>query len=174
MSLRVLELLFFFYFASHVPISLGLDLQALLPAHVFPQHLRDLLRWYAARFKDPLVLDPPVWFRSFIACEALLQVPFFPVAAFAFLKGGCGWIRTPAILYSAHVVTTLVPILSHILFHQFPPESQSSPQTQQERWLLVCVYAPYLLVPLLLLLTMLLAPAYNPPAAGSSSAKKKK
>lgn len=70
------------------------------------------------------------------------------------------------------MVTTLVPILSHILFHQFPSEPQSGPQTQQERWLLVCVYAPYLLVPLLLLLTMLLAPAYND--AGRSSAKKKK
>lgn len=37
MFLRVLEILFFFYFASHIPITLFIDLQALLPGHVYPQ-----------------------------------------------------------------------------------------------------------------------------------------
>lgn len=37
MALRVLEIIFFFYFASHIPITLFIDLQALLPGHVFPQ-----------------------------------------------------------------------------------------------------------------------------------------
>lgn len=37
MSLRVLELIFFFYFATHIPITLFIDLQALLPEHVYPQ-----------------------------------------------------------------------------------------------------------------------------------------
>uniref|UniRef100_UPI0037E70AD9 LOW QUALITY PROTEIN: tyrosine kinase receptor Cad96Ca-like n=1 Tax=Semicossyphus pulcher TaxID=241346 RepID=UPI0037E70AD9 len=48
--------------------------------------LIDLLRWYAEEFKDPMVLDPPEWFKSFIFCEALIQLPFFPFAAYAFLK----------------------------------------------------------------------------------------
>lgn len=39
MSLRVLELVFFFYFASHIPITLFIDLQALLPEHVYPQQV---------------------------------------------------------------------------------------------------------------------------------------
>lgn len=51
------------------------------------RQLKDLLRWYAEEFKDPMVLDPPEWFKSFIFCEALLQTPFFPIAAYAFLKG---------------------------------------------------------------------------------------
>ncbi|KAG7218368.1 hypothetical protein INR49_006883 [Caranx melampygus] len=239
MSLRVLEIIFFLYFASHVPITLCIDLQALLPGQVYPQPLRDLLRWYAERFKDPMMLDPPPWFRSFIVCEALLQTPFFPVAAYAFLReaegatgepgssssslspqrvhltepvappsvtgspcqtgrgsggvlllvsgpgtaqtpplmdlsrnntgqsnliqvpGGCRWIRTPAIIYSTHVATTLVPILAHILFHQFPTAPHPGPQTLQERWLLVSIYAPYLLVPVLILLTMLLSSTYS-------------
>ena len=55
---------------------------------LFPlDQLKDVLRWYAEAFKDPMVLDPPEWFRSFILCEALFQMPFFPVAAYAFLKG---------------------------------------------------------------------------------------
>ncbi|KAG7233551.1 hypothetical protein INR49_006879 [Caranx melampygus] len=175
MSLRVLEIIFFLYFASHVPITLCIDLQALLPGQVYPQPLRDLLRWYAERFKDPMMLDPPPWFRSFIVCEALLQTPFFPVAAYAFLRGGCRWIRTPAIIYSTHVATTLVPILAHILFHQFPTAPHPGPQTLQERWLLVSIYAPYLLVPVLILLTMLLSSTYSSaPRSGPTSAQSKK
>ncbi|XP_030296134.1 sigma intracellular receptor 2 [Sparus aurata] len=175
MAIRILEIIFFLYFASHIPITLFIDLQALLPGHVFPQPLRDLLKWYAAEFKDPMMMDPPHWFKSFIYCEAVLQMPFFPVAAYAFLKGGCKWIRTPAIVYSAHVATTLVPILGHILFYQFPVGPHPGPQTLQERMLLVSIYAPYLLVPLLLLFTMLLSSTYNSPSkSGNTSAKKKK
>ncbi|KAM9734327.1 sigma intracellular receptor 2 [Menidia menidia] len=174
MSIRVLELIFFFYFASHIPITLFIDLQALLPGHVYPQPLRDLLRWYADEFKDPMMLDPPHWFKSFIFCEALLQTPFFPVAAYAFLKGGCRWIRTPAIVYSTHVATTLVPILSHVLFHQFPAKPHAGPQTSGERWLLVSIYAPYLLVPVLLLLTMLTSSTYSSGHKSASTPAKSK
>uniref|UniRef100_A0A665WRJ5 Transmembrane protein 97 n=2 Tax=Echeneis naucrates TaxID=173247 RepID=A0A665WRJ5_ECHNA len=173
MALRALELLFFFYFSSHIPITAMIDLQALLPAHLFPQQLRDLLAWYGEAFRDPLVLDPPGWYRSLVLCEAVFQTPFFPVAAYAFFKGGCKWIRTPAIIYSTHVATTLVPILAHILLHEFPMTPHPGPQTMQERWLLVSVYAPYLLVPVLLLLTMLLSSTYNS-TAGPPQAKSKK
>lgn len=176
-GIRVLELIFFFYFASHIPITLFIDLQALLPEHVFPQQLRDLLKWYAQEFKDPMMMAPPEWFKSFVYCEAFLQMPFFPIAAYAFLKGGCKWIRTPAIVYSIHVATTLLPILAHILFHQFPKEPHPGPQTPQERWLLVSIYAPYLLVPLLIAFTMLLSSTYNSDTKRgnmTAAAKKKK
>ncbi|KFV53910.1 Transmembrane protein 97, partial [Tyto alba] len=62
--------------------------------------LAELLQWYAATFRDPLMLQPPAWFKAFMYCEAFLQMPFFLVAVYAFLKGGCRWIRTPAIIYS--------------------------------------------------------------------------
>lgn len=174
MFLRALEIIFFLYFATHIPITLFIDLQALLPEHVYPQQLKDVLRWYSEEFKDPMVVDPPEWFKSFIFCEAFLQLPFFPIAAYAFLKGGCRWIRTPTILYATHVATTLLPILSHILFYQFPGKPIAGPQTSQERWLLFSIYFPYLLVPLLLLLTMLLSSTYNSEGRNTTSKKKKK
>uniref|UniRef100_A0A8C6T0U9 Transmembrane protein 97 n=1 Tax=Neogobius melanostomus TaxID=47308 RepID=A0A8C6T0U9_9GOBI len=174
MCLRVLEIVFFLYFASHIPITVFIDLQALLPAHVYPQQLQDVLRWYAAEFKDPMVLDPPEWFKSFIFCELLVQLPFFPIAAYAFLKGGCRWIRTPTIIYSAHVATTLIPILAHILFFPFPLEPHPGPQTTKERWVLVSIYAPYLLVPVLLLLTMLRSQTYNGTTITTTASKKKR
>ncbi|XP_062329696.1 sigma intracellular receptor 2 [Osmerus eperlanus] len=175
MGIRILEIIFFFYFASHIPITIFIDFQALLPTNVYPQALKDLLTWYANDFKDPMMLDPPVWFKSFIFCEALVQTPFFPVAAYAFLKGGCKWIRTPAIVYSTHVATTLVPILAHILFFPFPTKPNPGPQTMQERFTLVSIYAPYLLVPLMILLTMLFSSTYNSNGQkGKSTPKTKK
>lgn len=94
---------------------------------------------------------------------------------FCLPPGGCKWIRTPAIVYSTHVATTLIPILAHILLHQFPVKPHPGPQTTQERWLLVSIYAPYLVVPVLLLLTMLFSSKYNPTSKpGSTSGKAKK
>ncbi|KAM6296476.1 sigma intracellular receptor 2 [Aegotheles albertisi] len=155
------ERLFALYFLSHVPITVLLDLQPLLPARLHPQALTEVLQWYVTTFRDPLMLRPPEWFQAFMYCEALLQLPFFPVAAYAFFKGGCKWIRTPAIIYSTHVATTLFAILAHILFHDFSTSEQPGPRTQRERLALLSVYAPYLLIPLLILFTMLCNPHYN-------------
>lgn len=89
-------------------------------------------------------------------------------------SGSCRWIRTPAILYATHVATTLLPILSHILFYRFPGKPLAGPQTSQERWLLFSIYVPYLLVPLLLLLTMLFSSTYNSEGRNAANKKKKK
>ncbi|XP_039243034.1 sigma intracellular receptor 2 isoform X1 [Pipra filicauda] len=126
----------------------------------FPK-LTDLLQQYATSFRDPMMLQPPEWFKAFIYCEAFLQLPFFPVAAYAFLKGGCRWIRTPAIIYSTHVATTLFAILAHILFHDFSKSEHVGPQTLRERLVLLSIYLPYLLIPLLILFTMLCNPHYK-------------
>ncbi|NXN99784.1 SGMR2 protein, partial [Rhinopomastus cyanomelas] len=155
------ERLFALYFLSHIPVTALIDLQALLPAGFHPAALTELLRWYAATFKDPMMLQPPAWFRAFVYCEAFLQLPFFPVAAYAFVKGGCRWIRTSAIIYSTHTATTLVAILAHILFHDFSKSEHAGPQTQHERLVLLSIYLPYLLIPLLILYTMLCHPHYN-------------
>ncbi|NWI12953.1 SGMR2 protein, partial [Crypturellus soui] len=158
---RLLEWLFALYFLSHIPITVLIDLQPLLPGGLYPESLTELLQWYAVTFRDPMMLQPPEWFKSFIFCEAFLQLPFFPIAAYAFLKGGCKWIRTPAIIYSSHVATTLLAILAHILFHDFSHSEHSGPRTQRERLLLLSIYAPYLLIPLLMLFTMLFSRQYN-------------
>ncbi|XP_074778901.1 sigma intracellular receptor 2 [Athene noctua] len=155
------ERLFGLFFLSHIPVTLLLDLPLLLPDGLRPRGLTELLEWYTSTFRDPLMLQPPAWFKAFMYCEAVLQLPFFPVAVYAFLKGGCRWIRTPAIIYSTHAATTLFAILAHILFHDFSPSEQPGPQTQRERLTLLSVYVPYLLIPLLILVTMLYHPHYN-------------
>uniref|UniRef100_A0A8B9G7K5 Transmembrane protein 97 n=1 Tax=Amazona collaria TaxID=241587 RepID=A0A8B9G7K5_9PSIT len=83
------ERLFALFFLAHVPLTALIDSQPLLPAGLLPPALTELLQWYATTFRDPLMLQPPAWFKAFIYCEALLQLPFFPIAAYAFLKGWC-------------------------------------------------------------------------------------
>nr|XP_024646837.1 sigma intracellular receptor 2 isoform X1 [Macaca nemestrina] len=125
---------------------------------------RNLLKWYAKEFKDPLLQEPPAWFKSFLFCELVFQLPFFPIATYAFLKGSCKWIRTPAIIYSVHTMTTLIPILSTFLFEDFSKASGfkgQRPETLHERLTLISVYAPYLLIPFILLIFMLRSPYYK-------------
>ncbi|NWY34088.1 SGMR2 protein, partial [Pheucticus melanocephalus] len=144
------ERLFALYFISHIPITALIDLQPLLPAGIAPRAVSGAGGRAGAQ-----------WFKAFIYCEAFLQLPFFPIAAYAFLKGGCRWIRTPAIIYSTHVATTLFAILAHILFHDFSKVEHAGPQTLRERLALLSIYLPYLLIPLLLLFTMLCNPHYK-------------
>lgn len=161
---RCLEYVLGFYFLTHIPITLFLDLQGLLPRELYPVQVRNLLKWYSAEFKDYLMENSPVWFTSFLFCELLFQLPFFPIAAYAFFKGSCRWIRTPAIIYSVHTVTTLIPILASFLLEDFSKASHfkgRGPQTFRERLTLISIYVPYLLIPLTLLLFMLLNPYYN-------------
>ncbi|XP_004593957.2 sigma intracellular receptor 2 [Ochotona princeps] len=156
---RFLECLLGLYFVAHIPITLCLDLQMVLPRELFAVELRNLLQWYAREFKDPLLQDPPEWFKSFVFCELVFQLPFFPFAAYAFFKGSCKWVRTPAIIYSAHTVTTVIPILATLLFDDFP--KGQGPGTFSEKLILISVYLPYLLIPLVLLLFMLRNPYYK-------------
>ncbi|KAM6164394.1 sigma intracellular receptor 2 [Rhynchocyon petersi] len=161
---RGLEWLLGFYFLSHIPITLLIDLQGLLPRELYPAELRNLLQWYIKEFKDPLLQYPQAWFKSFLFCELVFQLPFFPIATYAFFKGGCKWIRTPAIIYSVHTMTTLIPIFSALLFDDFSKASGfkgQGPKTFQERLTLLSFYAPYFLIPLMLLLLMLRSPSYK-------------
>ncbi|XP_028938035.1 sigma intracellular receptor 2 [Ornithorhynchus anatinus] len=159
---RALERLLGLYFLAHIPLTLLFDLQALLPPGTYPTQLTDLMKWYTETFKDPLMLDPPSWFKSLLWCEVLFQLPLFPIAAYAFFKGSRKWIRIPAIIYSVHLISILIPVCTHILFQNFPKSAHKGPQTLRERLTLLSFYAPYFLIPLTLLVFMLRSPLYKP------------
>ena len=141
------------FFASHIPITLMVDGQALLPAALYTWGPRSALDWYLSWSLDPLMGSPPPWFRAIIACELLFQVPFFFVALQELLapprrargEPPSGALRNACIAYGAHVATTLVPILATFLAHAAPGYSDT------HRYALVGIYLPYLLVPLALL-----------------------
>ncbi|XP_060084588.1 sigma intracellular receptor 2-like isoform X2 [Ylistrum balloti] len=126
-------------------------------------YLRDLMTWYCAEFKDPMMAAPPTWFKTFVMSELTLQFPFFFVASYAFWKGvqQCRWIRIPLIVYSSHVATTTVAICYHVLMHDFSGVKPPGPETFSERRTLFFVYFPYLLVPIMLLMDSLFSSVYR-------------
>ena len=160
------ELASWAFFASHVPITLLVDGQAVLPRALFAWGPRRALEWFLEWSRDPLMRvataspasPATAWFRAIVCAELALQVPFFAVALAA-LTGtfderaappGRGlsspaWLRTAAVAYGAHVATTMIPILAQIALFE------ERNFTERHRVALVAVYLPYLIMPLLVL-----------------------
>jgi hypothetical protein len=85
---RPLDLIYVVYFATHIPVTLGIDFQVFYPAQYVPKALSDALEFYITTYKDPFMGSPtPVyWFLSFIFCELIVQLPFFFLACVALVK----------------------------------------------------------------------------------------
>uniref|UniRef100_A0A2K5LWG4 EXPERA domain-containing protein n=1 Tax=Cercocebus atys TaxID=9531 RepID=A0A2K5LWG4_CERAT len=136
-------------FLTRIPITLFMALQVVLLHELYPVEFRNVLKWYAKKFKDTLLWEPSAWFKSFLFYKLVFQLPFFPIATYAFLKG------------SFPTMTTLIPILSTFLFEDFSKASGfkgQRPETLHERLSPVSVYALYLLIPFVLLMFMLQSP----------------
>lgn len=87
---RPIDWILFLYFASHIPITILFDLQAIYPPHWVPYFLRQVNGSYVSLLKDPFMsVNRPTmyWFKSFVFCEAILQLPFFFFAAYGVFKG---------------------------------------------------------------------------------------
>ena len=91
----------------------------------------------------------PLFFKSFVSCELLFQLPFFMAAVYVLLQPnssekkkhcGKGWFRTASLIYGSHTVTTLIPILATIAY--------DASITSLERGVLFGFYLPYLIFPL--------------------------
>ncbi|KXZ55009.1 hypothetical protein GPECTOR_3g172 [Gonium pectorale] len=140
----VLDVIFLAFFIIHIPTTLLVDSQSVFPAEYYPPWAKEALKWHIEMNGDHLVSKNPTWFVSLVWGEVLYQLPFFFVASYAFIKRR-NWIRVPSIIYGAHVVTTMIPILTDILF---------GPDSGPKRHTLAAIYVPYLIVPLLLLVRM--------------------
>lgn len=135
---------FLFFFASHIPVTLMIDSQALC-SNLHPPAMKKLLTWYTDLFNDDLMRYPhDVWFKAIIGGELLLQLPFFFVALFALLNAhrvnGKGWFRSACMIYGTHTATTLIPIFT---CHYSNPNA-----TILEKTIVISIYMPYLVFPL--------------------------
>ncbi|KAH3883521.1 sigma intracellular receptor 2-like [Dreissena polymorpha] len=168
---RWIDLAFLFYFGTHIPIALFFDSQAVFPKWLYPTPFVQAVDWYTKTFGDTMMAERPAWFQSFCACEMLLQFPFFFLAVYAYWKGISKhrWIRIPIIIYSSHVVTSLVSIFFHIFLHDFSQGAFRGPSTLQERTVLACFYFPYFIFPLMLLFDACFSSVY---INGNSSKKR--
>ncbi|KAI8333614.1 transmembrane protein 6/97 [Chlamydoabsidia padenii] len=139
---RPLDFVFFIFFITHIPITLLLDLQAIYPTWLVPSVLLQANAWYVNLTHDPFMgaTSPIYWFQSFVSLEAICQLPFFFVASHG-LYYDQSFIRLPMIVYGAHVVTTVVPLLGELILNPL----------HVNRVMLLAIYSPYFLIPLLIL-----------------------
>jgi hypothetical protein len=154
------------YLASHIPITLLVDAQAVLPKMLYPDVARDVVQGYATQLSDVLMSESssPAWFKAIVTCEVGLQLPYFFFALYCYYtrkeRVGPLSMRTATMVYGAHVATTLVPILG-VFF--------SDPACAATKWILTAIYSPYLLMPLLMLWRAASRDEYFGPAAGASA-----
>ncbi|KAH9515158.1 Transmembrane protein 97 [Bulinus truncatus] len=160
---RLADFVFFIYFLTHIPISLLVDFQSLIPADYYPQQLIDLKGWYCREYRDVMMADPPSWFKSLIICE-FFQFPFFFFGAYGFFKGAkqCKWLRWPCVVYGTHVATTLAPIFGYVLFEDFSKTALPSPRNLNECLVLLSFYCPYFIIPFLIAVDALFSADYRP------------
>ncbi|KAJ8042623.1 Sigma intracellular receptor 2 [Holothuria leucospilota] len=162
-KLRFLEWLFFIYFATHIPATLFINSQALLPLSIYPQSAIEAVDWYSLTYKDAMVRNGPAWYKSSILIELLIQLPFFFVASYAFYKGGQRWIRIPVIIYSSHVTTTVYYMLAEWYFGDFGQDREfPGPESISERSIVSMFYLPYFIIPLIMLIFMLVSKDFKP------------
>eukprot|EP00730_Choanoeca_flexa_P010151 TRINITY_DN16027_c0_g1_i1.p1 TRINITY_DN16027_c0_g1~~TRINITY_DN16027_c0_g1_i1.p1 ORF type:complete len:167 (+),score=13.54 TRINITY_DN16027_c0_g1_i1:3-503(+) len=138
----------YWFFASHIPITMLIDSQAVLPASLFPSILKQTVRWYAETTPDPMMANPPGWFKPLVAGEVLLQLPFFFLALQKIPKGD-NTLRLPGLVYGVHVATTLMPIFGEVFFGDATAELPL-----KNKLLLAAIYSPYFLIPLHFAYTM--------------------
>jgi hypothetical protein len=158
------------FLGSHIPITLLVDGQAVLPASLYPPALRDLIAAYAAAFNDELMAPGgrPPWFKAIVCVELTLQMAYFFYALRAFAaRENSMTFRRATIVYAAHVSTTLVPVLGTFL-------ASGTFASEVQRWSLIGIYSPYLFMPLALLAWALAdAPLFSPRDSGSGKAAAK-
>ena len=141
---RGLRVLLLSYFISHIPITLLIDAQIVFGS-LYPAPLQDVFTWYVSSFRDIVLRESGLWLKSFIYAEIIFQLPFFFYAVKAL------WNNTErdktysvyALAYGIHVATTVLPIMSTILF------SDELGNERDRRLILIGIYAPYFLCPLL-------------------------
>ncbi|KAI8094889.1 transmembrane protein 6/97 [Gilbertella persicaria] len=142
---RPLDLVYFIYFSSHILATCCIDSQAFLPSEWYPQVLKDLLSFYVHTYKDPFMGNPDYWFKSFVVCELVFQLPFFVYACIGLLKN-TQHLRFPLAIYGAHVATTVLPLLAEVLLN---PEHKLN---WTEKVILCGFYGPYFALPCIMLI----------------------
>ncbi|KDR80626.1 hypothetical protein GALMADRAFT_240968 [Galerina marginata CBS 339.88] len=162
LTARPLDLLYFLFFAMHLPASLIIDLQYIYPPQLVPGFLRGLLDMYIDMSRDPLIggvhgafgdSGHLMWFKTFLVLEAVFQIPVFVLGLRGLYKGSQS-IYPLLVLYGASSATTTLACITAVL--QTPELTDIALSrgvaavTSQQRLMLLSSYVPFFLVPLIM------------------------
>lgn len=110
---------------------------------------------------DALVMARPVWFKTAVWLELVVQLPFYCAAIYAFLYRR-EWIRVPAVIYASSLLTIMTIILAEQFIGEYP-----SPKPG----VMLAAYAPWALAPALILARVWTSgPLFPAPATKKKSA----
>ena len=144
---------FAIYFLTHIPTTLLMGAQ-LLFGQYYPKPLTDAKDNWSRDYGDKLLSNPPVWFKSFVASEVFLQVPFFLFAFLAMWRVNTqrriflsSTMAKLMLIYGAHVCTTMIAIGSTIFF-----DPMYRPDHTWQLAVVGSVYGIYFVIPLLVVI----------------------
>jgi EXPERA (EXPanded EBP superfamily) len=85
-----------------------------------PRFAVDAVHWWGSTY-DPVLMARPAWWKVTIWIDALLFGPFYAAAIYAFVRRR-DWIRVPALLWAATMLTNVAVILGEEAFgeHRTP------------------------------------------------------
>ncbi|EOR01800.1 hypothetical protein E3P92_03227 [Wallemia ichthyophaga] len=158
---RPVDLFYAVFLAIHLPMTLAVDLQSLYPQHLIPEPLKELLRFWISISNDPILQGggsgSPLWAwaRSFLALEAVGQIPIFIFGAYGLYKGSRS-VQVPLLVYGVSAATTTFACLATVLALPVhappfpPPLTGALALSPEQRTILLGAYTPYLIIPLLI------------------------
>jgi len=115
---------FFGFFASHIPISVLIDGQVVLPSYLFPKGAVDLLQFYLSNAVDPLMSSAKrtTWFQAVVLMENLFQVPFFCLALYVMVafRVWPTWFQSICLAYSAQATTAMIAVYATLIAEGAP------------------------------------------------------
>ncbi|CAE7221520.1 unnamed protein product [Rhizoctonia solani] len=160
LSERPLDLVYFIFFVIHIPATLLMDLQAIIPSGVLPPFFQIIPEFYLSISGDPLIAGAMgfhgvptqfTWFRTFIIMEGLFQLPMFFLGLYT-LKKNSPYTPILLILYGSHVTTTVIPVLTTTLatptFTSAADAASFTSLNASQLTVLMASYIPFLAVPL--------------------------
>lgn len=154
--------LYYYYFLLHIPITLLIDAQVVIPERYHPAAA--LYKWHIAQNNDFLLQEKPDWLYNFVVVELVLQLPLFfyfakglrrtgPIAGQSKLAKAANstrdknlyrWLR----IYGWNAAFTTLACMITIYQRGYYPLTPLVPMSPEDKLRLILVYLPTFLLPL--------------------------
>ncbi|MBT8399789.1 MAG: DUF2781 domain-containing protein [Rhodothermia bacterium] len=108
-----------------------------------PSFVVEWVQWWGASF-DPTLMTRPVWRLTTAWIDVLLFGPFYLAAVYAFV-GRRNWIRAPALMYAAVMLTNVTIIMS---------ESSFGSVQAPFPFIVLGVFSPWIVFPVVVVIRM--------------------
>jgi len=143
---RKLDLLYFVFFLTHIPIMLLVDLYPLYPNQIVPAFMTGIRKWYITTYDDQFFIKPPAWFITYMWLEAMYHFPISIWAVGALYRNDPK-VPLHLLVFALEVAITTLTCVSDYL--------SWSPFSNEKKLQLGYLYVPYLALSVFMALDMI-------------------